>query len=295
VIGDFDFGELMAKNPSAASSLPSSAGHGLETGSNDGMPKRVAIGPLAVDTLSVDELTHKLIAHAFAPGRTNHVITANAQFYVLAEEDEDFRRCVNEAEYVCADGVSVTAACRWLGGTPVSRIAGVDLISSLCEAASSFRLPIYFLGGKPESASKSASILMKRYPGFRLAGVSCPPYGFLEKPEIAQAVMESIRAAQPSIIFVALGAPRQEFFIQEYIRPLGIPVAVGVGGSFEMICGALLRAPMWMRRAGLEWAFRWWQEPLRLANRYVVGNTLFLYYLTRYLLKRSAQTGDSRL
>ena len=251
---------------------------------------RVGIGPLRIDPLSVNELTRRLIGHTFAPGKTNHVVTANAQFYVLAEEREDFRRCVGEAEYVCADGISVSLACKWLGRKAVARIAGVDLISYLCAESVSLGLPIYFLGGNPGSAAESASILMKRYPGFHVAGVGCPPHGFIQNPDILEKVLESIKAAKPSIIFVALGAPRQEFFIQEYIRPLGIPVAVGVGGSFEIICGAMHRAPRWMQKSGLEWLFRWSQEPVRLANRYLIGNALFSFYLVRNLVRQKTQT-----
>jgi len=255
-----------------------------------GLPERIGIGPLRIDSLSVYELTRRLIGHTFAPGKTNHVVTANAQFYVLAEEREDFRRCVGEAEYVCADGISVAVACKWLGRKAVARIAGVDLISYLCAESVSLDLTSYFLGGNPESAAKTASIMMKKYPGLRVAGVSCPPVGFIQNPEILSEVLEAIKAAKPSIIYVALGAPRQEFFIQEHIRPLGIPVAVGVGGSFEMICGVTHRAPLWMRNSGLEWLYRWAQEPVRLANRYLIGNVLFSFYLMRNMVRQKARS-----
>jgi N-acetylglucosaminyldiphosphoundecaprenol N-acetyl-beta-D-mannosaminyltransferase len=253
-----------------------------------GLPERVGIGPLRIDPLSVSELTRRLIGHTFATGKTNHVVTANAQFYVLAEEREDFRRCIAEAEYVCADGISVSLACKWLGRKAVARIAGVDLISHLCAESVSIGLPIYFLGGGPGTAARTAAILMKRYPGFRVAGVGSPPHGFLQRPDILSEVLESIRVAKPAIIFVALGAPKQEFFIQEYIRPLAVPVAVGVGGSFEIISGVMHRAPIWMQNSGLEWLFRWSQEPIRLANRYMVGNALFSFYLMRNILKKKA-------
>ena len=254
-----------------------------------GLPERIGIGPLRIDSLSVYELTRRLIGHTFAPGKTNHVVTANAQFYVLAEEREDFRQCVGEAEYVCADGISVAVACKWLGRKTVARIAGVDLISYLCAESVSLDLTSYFLGGNPGSAAKTASIMMKKYPGLRVAGVSCPPVGFIQNPEILNEVLEAIKAAKPSIIYVALGAPRQEFFIQEHIRPLGIPVAVGVGGSFEMICGVTRRAPLWMQNSGLEWLYRWAQEPVRLANRYLIGNALFSFYLIRNMVRQKGR------
>ena len=250
------------------------------------LPERIGIGPFRIDSLSVNELTRRLIGHTFAPGKTNHVVTANAQFYVLAEEREDFRRCVGEAEYVCADGISVAVACKWLGRKSVARIAGVDLISYLCAASVPLDLTIYFLGGNPGSAAMTASIMMKKYPGLRVAGVSCPPVGFTHDAEILVEVIDAIKAAKPSIIYVALGAPRQEFFIQEHIRPLGIPVAIGVGGSFEIICGVTRRAPVWVRNSGLEWLYRWVQEPVRLANRYMIGNALFSFYLMRNMVRQ---------
>jgi N-acetylglucosaminyldiphosphoundecaprenol N-acetyl-beta-D-mannosaminyltransferase len=255
-----------------------------------GLPERIGIGPLRIDSLSVFELTRRLIGHTFAPGKTNHVVTANAQFYVLAEEREDFRRCVGEAEYVCADGISVAVACKWLGRKAVARIAGVDLISYLCAESVPLDLTSYFLGGNPGSAAKAASIMMKKYPGLRVAGVSCPPVGFIQNPEVLSEVIEAIKAAKPSIVYVALGAPRQEFFIQEHIRPLGIPVAVGVGGSFEIICGVTRRAPLWVQNSGLEWLYRWAQEPVRLANRYLIGNALFSFYLVRNMVRQKTRS-----
>lgn len=134
---------------------------------------KIPIGPMRVSALSARELTRRLIGHTFG-SKTHHVVTANAQFYVLAERDEPFRRCVEEAEYVCADGVSVVMACKWLGKADISRVAGVDLIPMLCEQGATLGLPIYFLGGKPGSAEVSASLMMRQYPGLKIAGIGCP-------------------------------------------------------------------------------------------------------------------------
>lgn len=247
-------------------------------------PARVSIGPMRVSVLTADELVHRLIGHTFGE-TTHHVVTANAQFYVLAEQNQIFRKCVHEAEYVCADGVSVSMACRWLGKTRVARIAGVDLIPQLCRHAAQLGLPVYFLGGTPGAGKRTAQLLSDIFPGLRVAGVDCPPVGFLDRPEALAAVLADIRNAVPAVLFVALGAPQQEYFIQRYIRPLGVPVAMGVGGSFEMIAGVRHRAPKWMRFAGMEWLFRWAQEPKRLARRYLVGNSLFSIYVLRYLMR----------
>ncbi|HTF70602.1 MAG TPA: WecB/TagA/CpsF family glycosyltransferase [Edaphobacter sp.] len=250
----------------------------------------VPIGPIKISLLSAEQLTQRLIGHAFGDV-TQHVVTANAQFYVLAEERQDFRDCIRGADYVCADGVSIVVACKWLGRAKATRIPGVDLVSDLCRNAAGLALKVFFVGGNPGSAERSAAILMERFPGLRVAGICCPPKGFQSDPEMLSRVLSEIKESQPAILFVALGAPFQEFFIQDYIRPMNIPVAVGIGGSLDIIAGEFKRAPRYIQRLGLEWAFRLAQEPRRLARRYIVGNSLFLFYLVRYLLGYEAPTG----
>lgn len=250
----------------------------------------VPIGPIKISLLSAEQLTQRLIGHAFGDV-TQHVVTANAQFYVLAEERQDFRDCIRGADYVCADGVSIVVACKWLGRAKATRIPGVDLVSDLCRNAAGLALKVFFVGGNPGSAERSAAILTERFPGLRVAGICCPPKGFQSDPEMLSMVLSEIKESQPAILFVALGAPFQEFFIQDYIRPMNIPVAVGIGGSLDIIAGEFKRAPRYIQRLGLEWAFRLAQEPRRLARRYIVGNTLFLFYLVRYLLGYEAPIG----
>jgi len=245
----------------------------------------ISIGPMEIHPLDARELTRRLILDVLSQKKTRHVITANAQFYNLAERRADFRECLARAEYVCADGISVVLACKWLGKQDVSRVPGVDMVDHLCAGAAASGLSTYFLGGQPGSAEKTSEVLAQRHPGLQVAGIGCPPRGFERDPEMLQAVLDDIRQVSPSIIFVALGAPKQELFINEHIRPLEVPVAMGVGGSFEMIAGRVKRAPRWMQRTGLEWVYRWIQEPRRLANRYLVGNAVFCFYLLRYAVR----------
>ncbi len=243
---------------------------------------------MRVTRLSRQALIDQLIQRIFEGGPTQHIATANAQFYVLAERDARFRQCLAEADYICADGLPIVRMCNWMGAVEIERITGVDLIPLLCERAAHFGFPVYLLGGYPGAAAASASLLMDRYPRLRVCGVGCPPKGFENSPEILTEVLRSIAAAEPSIIFVAFGAPKQEYFIQQHIRALGIPVAIGVGGSFELLAGMRKRAPGWAQAAGMEWAFRLVQEPRRLAKRYLIGNSVFSYYALRYLFSEDA-------
>jgi N-acetylglucosaminyldiphosphoundecaprenol N-acetyl-beta-D-mannosaminyltransferase len=254
----------------------------------------VPIGPLRIHALNNTDLMTRLVGHMlFGSTKTYQVVTANAQFYNLAEQRADFRACVAEAEYVCADGISIVMACRWLANSIVARVPGVDLLDGLCGEAVKYDLPVYFLGGKPGSLEKSAAVLAEKYPGFVLAGQSCPTVNFENNEAELKAVLDDIERVNPSIIFVALGAPKQELFIHNHIRKLKVPVAIGVGGSFEIIAGVVPRAPAIMQKFGAEWLFRWSQEPSRLTKRYFIGNAVFLYYILRQAItKRRTVVGN---
>jgi N-acetylglucosaminyldiphosphoundecaprenol N-acetyl-beta-D-mannosaminyltransferase len=256
----------------------------------------VPIGPLRIHALNHKDLMTRLVGHMlFGSTKTYQVVTANAQFYNLAEQQAAFRDCVAEAEYVCADGISIVMACRWLAKSIVSRVPGVDLLDSLCGEAVKYDLPVYFFGGKPGSLEKAALVLAEKYPGFLLAGQSCPPVNFENDEGALKAVLDDIERVNPSIIFVALGAPRQELFIHNHIRKLKVPVAIGVGGSFEIIAGVVPRAPAFMQKFGAEWLFRWSQEPSRLTKRYLIGNAVFLFYILRQAIAKRRSKAFSKL
>jgi UDP-N-acetyl-D-mannosaminuronic acid transferase (WecB/TagA/CpsF family) len=123
-----------------------SSADGIELVRPDSSVGAVPIGPIKISLLSAEQLTERLIGHAFG-NVTQHVVTANAQFYVLAEEQQDFRNCIRGADYVCADGVSIVVACKWLGRANATRIPGVDLVSDLCKSAAGLALKVFFLGG----------------------------------------------------------------------------------------------------------------------------------------------------
>jgi len=266
-----------------AGSRPSEAKSQLGRASRR-VPPRVNIGGVAIDTYSQAALIDEAIDHALHSNSTRQVVTVNAQFYVLAQKHRRFRECLRKADYICADGMPIVWACNTLSGEHVPRIAGVDLIEKLCERGAVNGLRVFFLGGRPEAANATARLLSQRYPGLEIAGVNCPAFGFEKQTGSLQAVLDQITLARPHILFVGLGAPKQELFIQDHIRLLNVPLAVGIGGSFEILSGILGRAPVWMQSCGLEWAFRLWQEPRRLAKRYLIGNIEFLWMVIRWRL-----------
>ena len=255
--------------------------------------RRTSLGNLDIDGYSETELTTAVLEHAMHGQTTRQIATVNAQFYVLAEKLLSFRTCLNHAEYLCADGMPIVWACKIFGKREVPRIAGVDLIADLSCAGATRGMRVFLLGGHPGTAKATADFLLNKYPGLKIAGVLCPPQGFEKDPVALSETLEVIKAANPEVIFVALGAPKQELFIDQYIRPLRIPIAIGIGGSFEILSGGLRRAPKWMQEKGLEWCYRFLHEPRRLWKRYLIGNAEFLWCIFKWQCRQIRRSSNA--
>jgi N-acetylglucosaminyldiphosphoundecaprenol N-acetyl-beta-D-mannosaminyltransferase len=208
-------------------------------------------------------------------GRGGTVVTPNLDHVHRCLRDLSFGALVAEASLVVPDGMPLIWAGR-LQGTPLpQRVAGSDLISSLSAAAARRGRSIFLLGGDPTTADRAAEVLKKANPDLKVTGAYCPPRGFEHNDAEMKRIKATIEAAQPNIIFVALGSPKQEYLIQR-IRPV-LPSAwwLGVGISFSFLCGDVRRAPRWIQRIGLEWLHRLAQDPKRLFHRYVVVGVPF--------------------
>ena len=203
------------------------------------------------------------------------IVTANLDHLRRMVKDASYRELCAGASLVVADGMPLVWASR-IQGTPLpERVAGSSLISSLSAAAAEHGRSVYLLGGEPGTAEAAAEVLRQRHPSLHVAGTYCPPMGFEDDPEPMQAISMKLTQAQPDIVYVALGSPKQERLIAR-MRPL-LPGAwwMGVGISFSFLCGDVKRAPRWMQRMGLEWVHRLLQEPRRLARRYLVDDLPF--------------------
>jgi N-acetylglucosaminyldiphosphoundecaprenol N-acetyl-beta-D-mannosaminyltransferase len=212
--------------------------------------------------------------------RAAHVVTMNAQFVEIAHQEPRFADVLRRADLSVADGESLVWASRWLGQFVPERVAGADLMVRLCETAAADGNTVYFLGGSPGAASCAASRLRKDFPSLTVVGVDCPPNGFLGNPEECNRVAGRIERARPDLLFVGLGAPKQEYWIERHAH-LPAKVMMGIGGSFEFIAGFRKRAPLLVQKAGCEWLWRLCMEPRRLWKRYLVGNTIFLFVVFR--------------
>ncbi len=246
---------------------------------------QVGIGHALVDSCSFDEVCEAIALHAKVGGKPAFVTTANAQHVVLLDQDKRLREIYERADLVVPDGFSLLLAARLHGRFLQERVAGVDMFQKLCELAAENELHVFLLGGLPKSADLAAEVLQKRSSTLRIT-TYCPPFGFEKTATGLEETAQAIRSAKPDLLFVALGAPKQEFWIYEHGLKLSVPLSMGVGGSFEMVAGVVRRAPVWAQNFGCEWLYRLCREPRRMWRRYLIGNLEFAAIVVRQRIRR---------
>lgn len=185
------------------------------------------------------------------------VVAINPEKLMKANVDENLKQLLNSATLQIPDGIGVVLASKLNGGKIKSRVTGIDLMNNICELANNKNYRIFMLGGKPGVAIKAAEILKEKHKNINIVGIID---GYFENEND---VVEKIIATRADILFVALGSPRQEYFITKNLERLKVPLCMGVGGSYDVICGNIKRAPKWMCNTGLEWLYRLIKEPWR--------------------------------
>ena len=227
----------------------------------------------------MSEAVEAIVVMAKQRDRARYVCTGNLDHLVIASRNPEFRAAYDAADLVVADGTAIV----WLSrlSTPardalVERVTGSDLFWELARASASNNIRLFFLGGLPGAAERAANAATHRYPGARIVGTYCPPFETFDTEAEQAHIRNLIHEARPDILLVALGAPKQELWILRNKDALGVPVSMGVGGSFEMAAGDRHRAPRWIQRTGFEWLYRFSQEPTRLFRRYFVDDLPYL-------------------
>ena len=241
---------------------------------------------MPLDVLTFTQSVECMIALAQAPRRA-YVVTANVDHLVRFAREPSLRSLYHDADLVVADGMPVIWASRFLGKRLPERVAGSDLFPALSARAADEGLSIYLLGGAPGTAERASTILRERHPTLRVAGTYCPDFGFEKDAEECRRIADRIRESQADILFVGLGAPKQELWIAQYRELAGAKLSIGVGISFSFLCGDVVRAPRWMQRCGLEWLHRLVQEPGRLWKRYLVEDMVFFRLVLRERFRRA--------
>ncbi len=192
-------------------------------------------------------------------GKPRHIVTANAEVIYKAHVEPEYLELLQKSDLVTADGSGVVLAANMLGQPVPERVAGIDLVAEVFELAAEKNWSIYFLGAEPDVVEKAVLHTLEKYPSLQIKGYRD---GYYSQEETEQ-VVSNINKLKPDILLVALGVPKQEVFIQQYLKELDVPLSIGVGGSFDILAGTATRAPVWMQRVGLEWSYRLFKEPRR--------------------------------
>ena len=209
-------------------------------------------------------------------GQPHQVVTVNVDFLQIAQRLPRLQQIINTSDLSVPDGVPLVWMARYLGMKDCRRITGPDMIDALAHLAVERNKRVYLLGGAAGAASGARASLEARFPGLNVCGVHEPVEAEYPFPaEMDEDICRRIREAKPDVLFVAFGCPKQELWLRDHMQSLGIPISVGIGGSFNFLSGRIPRAPKLMQRLGLEWVYRLGREPNRLWRRYLLADLPF--------------------
>ncbi|PWI29840.1 glycosyltransferase [Flavobacteriaceae bacterium LYZ1037] len=235
-----------------------------------------------VDNLSMQE-TLQDIERVIESKKQLHHVVVNAGKIVAMQDDLQLRKSVNESNLINADGQAVVWASKLLGKPLKERVAGIDLMVNLVELAAKNNYKIFFFGAKEEVVKTVVDVYTDQYSSNIIAGYR---NGYFKKDE-EQDIAKQISNSGANILFVAISSPTKENFLYENKTLLkGVNFVMGVGGSFDVVSGKVKRAPIWMQNCGLEWFYRFVQEPKRMWKRYLVGNTKFILLVIKERFKK---------
>jgi N-acetylglucosaminyldiphosphoundecaprenol N-acetyl-beta-D-mannosaminyltransferase len=258
---------------------------------DSGDPHRKSVNILGADIIRIER--EKLVAcilEMISFGRSpNLFLTANVDHLYKIKKDREFSDIYRKTRWVIADGMPLVWVSRLLGEPIPCRINGTDLMEHLCLVAENAGLSIFLFGGSGDLAGQCRDALLKKHPRLQIRGAVSPSDRFVFPSAESDAMVETIRAARPDILFVGMGSPKQEKWLHRHLDRLAVPVCIGVGASFSFISGRMKRAPGVFQAWGLEWLWRLALEPRRLFKRYLFSNSYFSVAVIKILFRRFQQ------
>lgn len=246
--------------------------------------KRVPLLNGQFDPLTLPQTVDEVF-HLLDTGKHGWLCTVNVSILMMMRSDVRLQKFVENAALVVADGQPLVWCAPWLGQKIPERVTGVDLVDAICARAARQGKRVYLLGAAQSVVATLAQRLQQRHTGLLIAFSD----GYFKGDE-ARSRAEHVRISKTDILFVGMGVPRQEIFLEEQWARMDAGVGIGVGGSFDVLAGLRARAPAWIQKIGMEWLFRLIQEPRRLFMRYLVTNCQFVWLLFCALLKRNRAT-----
>jgi N-acetylglucosaminyldiphosphoundecaprenol N-acetyl-beta-D-mannosaminyltransferase len=239
------------------------------------MRRRVVILGVAIDDVLMDEAI-AAVARFIAEGGPHQIVTVNPEFVMEARRNRAFRRVLAAADLATPDGFGIILAARWRGTPLRGRVTGIDLTERIAAEAARRGWSLFLLGAAPGVAERAAAALQRANPGLRIAGC----YAGSPRPSDEPPIRERILAARPDVLLVAYGHPAQDLWIARNQPLLRVPVAIGVGGTFDELAGVVPRAPALVQRLGLKWLYRLIVQPWRW-RRIMTAAPLFLWTVLR--------------
>ncbi len=220
--------------------------------------RSVRILGVRIDDITMDEALARMEAMV-SEGKAHQVVTVNPEFVIRAQRDPAFHTVLEEADLALPDGFGLLWAARLLGCPLRERVAGSDTVPKIAQLAAHKGYRLFLLGAAPGVAARAAEVLVNQNPGLQIAGT----FAGSPHPDLDDELVTRVRSNRPHFLFVAYGAPHQDFWIHRNLHRLGVPVCMGVGGTLDFIAGVTPRAPRWMRERGLEWLYRLVRQPWR--------------------------------
>lgn len=240
---------------------------------------------IEIDNLTMKE-TLKAINKLIRENQNAYVVTPNVDHLVQLDKDKELQDAYANASLILADGKPLLWIARWYHTPIKEKISGSDLFPLLCKMAAYKGYKMFFLGAAEGVAVKAAENLSKKYQGLQVAGTYSPPFGFDKNEAEVEKIVKIIKEANPEILIVGLGCPKQEKFMYHYCKKLNVPISLGLGACFDFEAGKIKRAPRWMSNHGLEWLFRITQDPKRMTKRYLIDDRKILTLAVKYKKER---------
>jgi N-acetylglucosaminyldiphosphoundecaprenol N-acetyl-beta-D-mannosaminyltransferase len=251
--------------------------------------RTVTFGSLHVNAVTQTEALD-LLEQLVQKGSGGAVFTPNVDHIVLAEDNPSMQAAYARASLTLADGMPLLWAARLLGEKLPERVPGSDFVPSALSRAAELGWRVYLLGGAPGVGIRARDRLQVQLPLLKIVGVDAPVIEANDSPERREPIVARIRAACPDVVIVALGAPKQEIWIDAVRDGLRPAVFLGVGATLDFLSGTVQRAPRWISDAGMEWLFRLCKEPRRLWRRYLLRDPRFIVIVGRMVIDRVRQT-----
>lgn len=234
-----------------------------------------------VDNLTATE-AKAAVDELIQDGKNHYVVTPNTDIIVKMQDDAELKNICDNADLILTDGQIVVNISKYLGNPIKERVCMTDFVWDVFDLAIEKKYSVFLFGGKQEILNKATENIQSRLPELNIIGTYSPPLGFETNEEQLQIANEKIHLANPDILIVFLGCPKQEKFIYKNKDVYNVPLSITMGGCVDFIAGNVKRAPLWMQQVGLEWFFRFLQEPKRMFKRYFIDDIRIFSLVRKY-------------